>query len=351
MKIYGPQVAGPSEEFSTIDGTLNIISPPTILETYTDIHGTATVNAYTQFQIDDVNKRRGAKRLPATTLVRENDYFWVGTQSPTFQMSWDMGDSWLGVESFWFDFQNGMAIIPDGLYPYFWSDHELFEGSTQHFWTPNAYRIIWAPYAEPLSIRVPGSGYVGTSYTVAGQKSELRIYDEMLAVGQSRFGIPVTTASRVAAYEILAEAILAARKDIIYTGGCILEGLRYEFCRLERNVNLAAVNADGSTLITGWENINAVVSDVEYNFTEQTTSLTFSAETLNILGDNIDLLKQRLRIGLMERIRFITYEYTWGHFESKYANKPGGYDAWNGLIYNDYDLFWDSQAGTLEKAL
>jgi hypothetical protein len=42
---------------------------------------------------------------------------------------------------------------------------------------------------------------------------------------------------------------------------------------------------------------------------------------------------------------------TWGHFESKYANKPGGYNAWTGLVYNDYDLFWDRKAGTFEKAL
>ena len=44
---------------------------------------------------------------------------------------------------------------------------------------------------------------------------------------------------------------------------------------------------------TGWENIHATVSDVEYNFADQTTSLTFSSEALNILGDNVDLLKQR----------------------------------------------------------
>lgn len=351
VKFYGPEVAGPTEEFSTLDGSLSITSPPTILETFTDIHGTGTVNAYTQFQVTDPTKRRGAKRLPATYLVRENDYFWVGTQSPVFLISWDSGANWQGVESFWFDFQHGTANIPDGLYPYFWSDHPILPGSSQHFWTPNAYKIVWAPFNPPLSVRRPSSGFSGTSNSVAGQTSIKHIYDEMLSVGFSRTGIPVATATRVAQYEKLGDAILSAVQDIIYTGGCVLEGLRYEFCRLNCNVNLAAVNHNGSTVTTGWESINAVVSDVEYNFAEKTTTLTFSSEALNALGDNIDLLKQRLKIGLVEKIREVLLQYQWGHFESKYSNKPGGYDAWTGVVYTDRDLYYDSRLGTVEEAL
>lgn len=351
IKFYGPETAGPTGIYSTLDGSLSITSPPTILETFTDSHGTGTVNAYTQFQITSVNQRRGARRLPTLFWVREHEFFMVGTQSPSFEITFDGGQTWQGLESVWFDFQNGTANIPDGLYPYFWSDHRLDPNSSQHFWTPNGYRLIWAPYRDPLIVRRPPTGFVGTSHTVAGQTSELHIYDEMLAVGYNRVGIPVTTATRVAQFECLGDNLLAARKDIIYTGGCVLDGLRYEFCKLQRCINLAAVDANGNSLLTGWEDINAILTDVEFNFAEQTTTLTFSQEALAAWGDNIDLLKQRLLIGYVDKIRDIQFYYTWGHFDSKYSNKPGGYDAWTGLVYTDRDLYFDPRLGTIEEAL
>ena len=351
VKIYGPETTE-TAIYSTLDGSLSITSAPTILETYTYSGGTATVNAYTQFQITDAANRRGAKLLPAIATVRESDYYWVGTRSPMFECSFDSGNTWQAVGSLIFDFYNGVINIPDGLYVYFYSEDLLDPTSTQHFWTPNAYRVIWAPYRDPITVRSPTSGYSGTSNTVAGQTSEFHMYDEMLAVGYNRLGVPVTTASRVAQYEKLAAALLAAKKDIVYAGGCLLDGLKYDFCRLNRAINLAAVDEDGVSLTTGWEGIKAVVSDVEYNFADQTTSLTFSQEALNVWGDNVDSLKARLKInGMMERIRIFNWQYTWRHEESKYANKPGGYDVWAGVVYNDYDLFWDRQAGTFEEAL
>lgn len=349
IKFYGPET-NTVEIFSTLDGSLEAIDPPLVIETYTDAGGTDTVEVHGLYQIVDVEKRRGAKLLPQYSTVRDDDYHWVSTRSPMFEISFDLGNSWRAVESVIFDFQNGIVTFGEGLYTYFWTDHPP-AGSTQHFFVPNAFRVIWAPFADPITVRRPATGFVGTSHTVAGQTSEMHIYDEMLSVGTNRIGTPVTTASRVAQYQKLGDAILAARKDIVHTGGCVLEGLRYEFCRMGKNVNIEAVDADGTAVITGWESINAVVSDVEYNFAEQTTTLTFSQEALNIWGDNVDTLKARLKIGLMERIRIFNWQYTWGHFESKYANKPGGYNAWTGLVYNDYDLFWDRNAGTFEEAL
>lgn len=338
-------------DVNTLDGSLSITSDPVILETYTDAGGTGTAKAYTQFQVTEPTHRRGAKRLPGSYLVRENDYFWMATQSPCFLISFDTGVTWQGIESVFFDFQNGIVQIPDGLYPYFWSDHRLDPSSSQHFWTPNAYRLIWAKFSDPIIVRRPPSGFVGTSYTVAGATNIKYIYDEMLAVGFNRVGIPVTTATRVAQFEALGDNLLAACKDIAYAGGCVLEGLRYDFCKLQRCVNLAAVDADGATLITGWESINAILTDVEYDFGGQTTTLTFSQDALTAWGDNIDLLKQRLLIGYVDKIRDIRINYTWGHFESKYANKPGGYNAWTGLEYTDKDLYYDPRVGTLEEAL
>lgn len=86
--------------------------------------------------------------------------------------------------------------------------------SSRHFWTPNAYRMIWAPYADPLIVRRPASGFVGTSHTVAGATNVRYIYDEMLSVGLNRVGVPVTTASRVTQFEALGDNILAAGTSI-----------------------------------------------------------------------------------------------------------------------------------------
>lgn len=350
VMFYGPEVCT-VEVFSTLDSTLAAIDSPFTLETYTDSGGSGTVQVHQRYQIVDTSKRRGCRLLPEGTTVRDDDYHYVQTRSPMFEISFDGGASWQAVESCIYDFQNGSVFFGEGLYTYFYTDHPP-AGSTQHYFPPNAFRLIWAPYADPISVRSPSSGYSGTSNSVAGQTSVLRIYDEMLSVGYNRIGTPVTTASRLAQYQKLADAILAAKKDIVYTGGCVLEGIQYEFCRLNRVINLAAVDADGATITTGWESIGAVLSEVEYNFSELTTTLTFSQEALNTMGDSIDLLKQRLRIkGALERIRIMSMSYQWRHEESTYSNKPGGYNVISGITYNDYDLWYNSDTGTKEAAL
>lgn len=338
-------------DVSTLDGSLSITSAPTILETYTDAGGTDTSKAYTQFQITNSSWRRGAKRLPSSYLVREHEYFWMATQSPTFLISFDGGSTWQGIDSVFFDFQNGIVQIPDGLYPYFWSDHRLDPTSSRHFWTPNAYRLIWAKYSDPIIVRRPSSGFVGTSYTVAGATNVRYIYDEMLAVGYNRVGIPVTTATRIAQFEALGDNILAACKDIAYAGGCQLDGLKYDFCKLQRCINLAAVDADGATLTTGWEEIKAILTDVEYDFAEQTTTLTFSQDQLTAWGDNIDLLKQRLKIGYVDKFRDIRWQMQWRTLDTVYSNKPEKPKVWSGLTYTDRDLYYDPRVGTVEEAL
>lgn len=350
VEFYGPEVAGPVAIFSTLDGSLAPIGSYTQLETYVDSGGIGTVDVYSAYQIVDPTKRRGARLLPTTYLVRDDAYHWVGTRSPVLEFSFDGGDTWRACESIWFDWQNGIAYFPDGVWIYFWSDHELEPGSSRHYWTPNAYRLVWAPYGNPITVRYPASGYEGTSYTVAGQKSELRIYDEMLAVGYNRIGIPVTTASRVAQYQELARSIHVTKKDIIYTGGCMLEGLRYDFCRLNTCINLAAVDEDGNALTTGWESLNIQLTDTEYNFEDQTTTLTFSSEALIALGDNQDLLKNRLQVGPVQVIRQIDAEYQFSEFQSPYTRgKPIKFVS--GIVYNDYDLYFDQNLGTVERAL
>ena len=351
VKFYGPETSGPVEIFSTLDGSLTPIGPSTQIEMYIDSGGIGTVDVFGAYQIVDSTKRRGARLFPTTFLIRDDAYHWVGTRSPTLEFSFDNGDTWRACESVWFDWQNGIVSFPEGVFIYFWTDMELEPGSTRHYWTPNAYRLIWAPYNPPITVRYPASGYAGTSYSVAGQTSEKRIYDEMLAVGYNRIGLPITTASRVAQYEELARSIHTACKDIIYTGGCQLDGLKYDFCRLNRCVNVAAVDMDGDVITTGWEAVHMILTDVEYNFAEQTTSLTFSQEALTAMGDEIDLLKQRLRIGYVQTIRVMNAYLTFSQDRSKYSNKPEKYTYASGVVYSDYDLYYDPNLGKVDNAL
>jgi hypothetical protein len=351
VTFYGPETAGPTEIYSTLDGKLAPIGPVKVIETYTDSNGMHEVNVYGAYQIINPAKRRGAKLLPSVALVRDDAYHWVGTRSPAFEISFDMGETFRAVESVWFDFQNGIINFPEGLYTYFWSDHELQAGSSEHFWAPNAFRVIWAPYGDPISVRYPPSGYAGSSFTIAGQKSELRIYDEMLAVGYNRIGIPVTTAERVAQYTELARSIWVTRGDILYAGGTSLEGLQYDFCRLNRCINLAAVDANGAPVITGWEGLNIILTDTEYNFSEGTTTLTFSQDALTALGENVDLLKRRLKIGYVQKIRVINAFVTYADDTSKFANKAVHFKRETGIVYNDYDLYYDPNLRTVSNAL
>lgn len=352
VEIYGPETST-VEIFSTLDGTLAPIGTPTVLENFIDSGGLGTALGWPGFQIVDAAKRRGSRFLPSTYLVRENDYYWAGTRSPVLEFSFDLV-SWQAAESIWFDFREGQAILPCGadgtqLFIYFWSDHEIQAGSSRHYWTPNAYRLVWAPYSTPLTVRWPTSGYDGTSYSVAGQQSVFRQYDELLAVDYNRVGTPVTTASRRAKYLDLCKSLHAAKKDIVYTGGALLDGCIYDFCRLNKAINLAAVDADGATLTTGWESIKAIVTDCEIDFGNQTTQLTFSQQSLAAFGDNIDLLKQRLNIGLVQKLRDIKVEYEYSTFQSPYTMR-GPITYVSGIRYSDQDLYFDPTSGTTETA-
>jgi hypothetical protein len=135
-------------------------------------------------------------------------------------------------------------------------------------------------------------------------QSSKRIYDDMLSVGYVN-GIPVTTASRLAQYKILALALHEQYKDMIHAGGCVVEGIDYSYLRLNKRVNIAGVDGDGNAQTTGWENINAVLTDVEYNYgEEETTQLTFSSDQMEFLGWDIGMLKDRMGIMASSAVNF-----------------------------------------------
>lgn len=192
---------------------------------------------------------------------------------------------------------------------------------------PESATFHYPRLAEPLMVRVPESGFEGTAYTVGGLEEVLRIYDESLAVGYE-YGNPVSTMTRIARFEEYAAQLLEQKKDLIYAGGMTLEGMQYEFCLLNRRVNLAALDDDGDELITGWEEIGALVSDVEYDFAAGTTTLQFSSDQLEALSIDPEQMKERLKIRPAEKV----FWYTWTAMTFRRPNSSLGFiggDNWN----------------------
>lgn len=316
VKIFGP----PSltvEEFLWVEGggsnTLVPTSTAVVLETYVDSGGTHDAEAFAVWQIVDSSKRRGGRLLPTYYQAQVNAYEMVDLKQPILMASWDGGTTWTTVWGVYLNYQTGEAIF-SGTLPYVRKTNSagdgIIPGSTQTLFPPNAMRLVWAPFGEPLSVRKPTSGYEGTAYTVAGMTYELQLYDEALAVGYE-WGVPVTSSTRRGKFEVLAQALLDYRKDIAYPGAATLEGLDFRFCRLNRRVNIPASNGSGGSTTTGWEAINAVVTDVEYDFENQLTSLTFSADWLAMLGEDAAQLRDRLKIRALQQRATYNDTFTW----------------------------------------
>lgn len=276
--------------------------------------------SFNEFQITDPDFTRIANRGPYAIYVPGPTALWnnangsvmtelsagvlVQTWSPSLQYrfanSGGGGSGWKTVSGLRWDARTGRIWIGDG------SLYRLDPTNpTNKFEEPIGIRFVYPALVEPLTVREPETGFEGTAYTVAGLRSERKEYDESLAVGYA-YGIPITTVTRVGKFRKLARQILNAAKDIVYTGGITLEGINYEFARLNRRVNLAAKNDDGSTLTTGWESIGAIVTDVEYDFTEQTTTLQFSSDQMETIGMDPEKLKDRLKIRPAQQYFFMT---------------------------------------------
>lgn len=314
VEIRGPETLT-VELFNWSDGggsnTLVPIGSGVVLETYTDVSGDHDAIAYTQFQIVDPTLRRGGKLLPyAYELVMDGNI--VSYRGPVLQLSFDRGVTWTSTNT-WFDHYNGIVYWDQPVY--YWTDHTP-AGSTQHYFPPNAARLVWAPYTDPIIVRAPGSessfggadgSFIGTAYTVGNLPAEYDLYDEALAVGYE-YGTPVTTSYRRAQFQSLADSILLERKDIAWTGNITLDGIQWGFAWLGLRISLTAQDADGNPLTTGWEDINAWLTDVEYDLDRNVTTLTIASDQMANLGLDVSQLKERLKIKALQQVQYSTYE-------------------------------------------
>lgn len=306
VKIYGPE-AVENVDISLSGLDLLDVSDGPVLETY---GAGAVVRGKNKYQIADSTKWRMG-RLLATPInapleeVRIGPNAWtqfsMWTRTPTLMARYTNGnngtDAWQAVTGWVYDSSTGIIDFKDH-YLYRYNSNPPISGGIQqpHYEVPSDVRLVYPSYIDPLFVRLPaGGGWEGTAYTQHELESELKIYDESLAVG-FLFGTPVTSATRIAKFAILAQAILDSKKDALYHGGMTLEGIDYEFHRLFRRVNIAAVNGDGLALTTGWEQMKAIVTDVEYDWEEQITVVSFSSDQSELLGFDPARIKQQLRV-------------------------------------------------------
>jgi hypothetical protein len=293
------------------DNTLAPLGAGTVLETYSDSSGSHSAVAYTMFQIIDPTKRRGGKLLPLPYELAMNNNI-VSYRAPVLQLSFDNGVTWTSTNT-WFDHYNGIAYWYQPVF--FFSDHSP-AGSTQHYFPPNAVRLVWAYYVEPLKVRSPGpesafggaeGSFIGTYKTVGNVEAEFSQYDDALAVGYE-YGTPVTTLYRRAQFQNLVDSLLYERKDIAWVGTVTLNGLNYEFAQLGLRINFTSQDSNGNPVTTGWEAINAWLTDVDFDLERGITTITFNSDQLANLGWDVSLLKERLKIKALQQIQYSSYQ-------------------------------------------
>lgn len=300
VRFYGPE-SHVAAIASQVDGGLAPFDPSdyVVLERL----GSVEIRSFDKFQITDTSKQNMAPTLPAWITVYMGGYHWQSFRTETVQASWDGGNTWRSIKGAWFDRRQGIIYLGGHVFIYN-SEGQVVQTGTQHYFPPDYFRVIYAYIGTPITVRRPADGsFEGTAYTVGRLALEQKFYDESLAVGYE-LGTPVTTATRLAQFGVLAQAILNERKDIIYAGGLTIDGIDYSFDRLYHRVNLAGVDEDGSAVTTGWEAINANVTDVEYDYDQRLTTIQFSSDQQELIGWDPDALKEMLKIRALERRQF-----------------------------------------------
>lgn len=339
IKIYGPPTTV-TEEFVwyhpdhlPVGYVANTLAPSgdVILQTI----GLDEIKSYNAWTIIDDAKKRGSRMLPEWHQVEVGGmtnpkiaFEWVGVKKPTLLLTWD-DVTWTACAGVWFDTNGGFAKF-NGTSPYTHKTDSRGQGtgiSGQAYFPPIGVKLVWAYYSAPLSVRVPTTGFEGTAFTVAGLALQKDVYDESIAVGYE-YGTAVTSVTRLAQMAILAQSQLDKHKDIKWVGGCVLDGIDWQWQQLNRRVNFVASNGSGGTTAAGWDAIKAYVTDVEFDFTEQTTTLTFSSDEAELIGEDVSMLKEKLKIKALTQREVVRVENV---FRTDFNYRGEGMQVWSGL--------------------
>lgn len=348
VHFYGPQTTVTTVA-SLGAGTLTDLSDGPLLQN--NIATCCDVPGKNRWQITNSDARQIARMLPNYIEVQTSDLSFVSVKTAQLEGYWPASSQWPAgwrvISGWYIDAKNGIVFLPNGIYAYRYNSRPA--PGEPHYENPIDVRFTYGKLENPIQVRYPSSGFEGTAYTVAGIANQLEIYAEDLAVGYE-YGQPVTTSTRLAQFQILAEYLHKLHKDIVYVGGCMLDRCRYEFARLDRRVNIAAVDGDGTALTTGWESIGALLTDVEYDFDEQTTTLQFSSDHASLIAMDVEEAKRRLRIRALQRVELINATFQTNIRNRRIGEQDNGFSQLKSVhettMHVDYQKFWvDPETG------
>ena len=303
--LLSPAQGGPSEQTARLTGLWEAADESYVLANGPDIEGRPHVSA--RWQIDDADKRTMSRLLPTQIAVPYTELGFGAalafkrTRQPSLLVTYDAGATFETVGGIELDIANGIVRAP----------RTIVRKIGGEWRGPDNVLFHFAWYGSVLTARAPASGYEGSAFDTLGIRNTLRRYDESLVIGWDKNDLFVTEQERVEEFRKLAENILDAHKDIVHTGGGVLEGIDYDFLRLDRRVDFTAVDGAGNPLVTGWEDVAAILTDVEYDYADRVTTLTFSSDHLEFTQTDPDSLRELLKIqALSTETRFrITHSF------------------------------------------
>lgn len=307
VEIYGPPKLTQIE--LTLSGLDLEIIPTETLQT--DIGTCCNVDGIRIIQIVDDAYWKMAPILTTAIDAQVANWEIAPMKSPALLGYW--GDNnqgqfagWRLVNNWDYDSITGRIYIkPTTTQNYITRFNPSPVGGQPNYENPTDLKLVMCYYDTPYQVRYPETGWEGTSYDATNAWTEipLRLYDESLIVGIES-GAQVTTPNRIAQFVALAQQHHAMRKDVIYTGGVVLDGLRYEFRNLQKRVNLEGIDGDGDPVTTNYNGL--LVTDVAYNFPMQTTSVQFSSDLMELIGIDPEDLKHRLGVRALHKVTWFT---------------------------------------------
>lgn len=286
-----------------------------------------------KLQITDTDKRHVFRRLawaynapsPGMTSGNPEDGFTVISThyetalSPVMLAKFaanNMGDGkWQAFDGWEYDASNGIIYFGSDTQPTFLYRYNpvppLVSGVTgPHCENPTDIQFVFCSPADPLKVRYPEEGFEGTAYDLYGVEKVYRLSDEMLALDYERDPL-LTSTDRLTHFTALAQQTHAKLCDVVFAGVAKLSGLRWDYLHLSKRIHVAAVDQDGGTLTTGWEDAGAWLTEVTYDFSEQTTTLVLNSNQLELMGLDVEKIKKSLGIRKLtpvyQRVPFTTY--------------------------------------------
>jgi len=302
-----PAGIGPADATHSLTELWDPTDEASVLALGPDIGDTTKGRVFRVWQIAEPDARALARQMSTVRLFgysdigrgTNNDDQFRLTYQPNLLASYDGGVTYETVNGIELDTAEGIVRAP----------RTVIRNVGGAWVGPDNVVFEFGYFASELSARAPLVGFEGTANSQLGITRVLTQFDESLVVGYDKNDSFVDEAERIAQFRKLAQNILDAQKDIVYAGGCSLKGIDYDWLRLNRRVNFAAVDGDGDALMTGWEAVNAVLTDVEYDYSERLTTLTFSSDHMEFLLADPEMLRQRLKILALDTSQRIFIEH------------------------------------------